>query len=326
MRVFLTGGTGFIGAGLARALRSRGDDVVALVRAPERAEPLSAMGCTLLQGDLGDTYLIRRGVEDCDAVVHAAAVYEVGIRARDRAAMFAANVTGTETVLRASLAAGVARTVYVSTVAVFGDTHGEVAVEGAAGPDGYTSYYEETKRQAHDVACALAAEGLPLVIAAPGAVYGPHDHSQVGNLLTQLRKGRLPLVPFGDLGLTAVHRDDVVDGLVACLDKGRLGETYILGGDIVTLREILATAADVLGRKPVRRDVPARLVKAIAPAGPVLGPVLGYPPNMSELISASDGVTFWASSDKARGELGYHPRPLEQGLRDTFQAEGVPVA
>lgn len=322
MKVFLTGATGFIGGAVARLLHERGDDVVALVRAPAKAESLSALGVRLVQGDLGDDYVMRAAMEGCDAVIHCAAVYAVGVPPGERPAMLAANVTGTERVLGAALALGIDKVVYVSTVAAFGNTRGAVVDESHEHRGGYTSYYEETKHQAHLVARRLVDEGLPCVIVQPGGVYGPHDPSQLGNALDQLLKGRLPFIAMGGTGLTLVHRDDVAEGIVLALDKGTPGECYVLGGEVATVREFLATAARVAGRRAPRGEVPTLLVKALAPLGPVLGPVLGLPPNLGELVASSDGVTWWASSEKAQRELGYTFRGLEQGLRDTLVAEG----
>ena len=322
MKVFLTGGTGFIGGEVARRLRARGDDVVALVRSPGSAEALSAIGCTLVAGSLSDLGAIRSGLDGADAAIHSAAVYEVGIPASQRPAMYETNVAGTRNVLSAALDAGTSKVVYVSTVAAFGDTRGTVVDETYEHPGRYTSYYDETKHLAHLEAKRFIAAGLPCVVVQPGAVYGPRDHSVVGDVIAKFMKHRLPAVPFPKMGLNAVHRDDVADGILLALDAGRTGEAYVLGGDVTTLGEIVATAARVAGRKPPRLTMPVRLVKAAAPFGRVIGPLLGYPPNMRELISTSDGVTFWASDAKARGELGYAPRGLEQGLRDTLAAEG----
>ncbi len=323
MKVFLTGGTGFIGGAVARRLRDRGDDVVALVRSPGKAEALSAIGVTLVQGGLADLDVIRSGMAGADAVIHGAAVYEVGIRAKDRPAMYETNVVGTENVLTMAREAGVPKVVYVSTVAAFGNTEGDVVEEGFAHREKYTSYYDETKHLAHRKAQRLIADGLPCVVVQPGAVYGPGDHSQVGNQLTQFLKGRLPLLAFGDLGLSLVHRDDVADGIVLALDKGVPGEHYVLGGEVSTLRGFIEAAATATGRRPPRGAMPVGLVKAAATVGPLVGPLLGYPPNMKELVSSSHQVTFWARSDKAKRELGWQPRSLEQGMRDTLLAIGA---
>ena len=315
MRIFLTGGTGFIGGEVARRLRERGDDVVALVRTPAKATHLSALGCELVAGDLSDTAAIRTGVQAADAVIHAAAVYEVGIPVSARAAMTDANVGGTERVLTAALEAGVKRAVYVSTVAVFGNTKGAVADEQwTRATDGFTSAYEQTKVEAHHVAQGLVAKGLPLVTVQPGVVYGPGDTSEMGGIFERHLAGKLPLVPFPGMGITPVHRDDVVTGVLLALDHGRVGESYVLAGETTTMGELVGALAEVSGKKPPRGAAPTWLIKALAPFGRFVGPLMGFPPNMKELITSSDGVTFWARSDKAQRELGWSYRPLPEGL------------
>lgn len=323
MRVFLTGATGFIGGGVARALRERGDEVVALIRNPGKARDLKAAGVTLVSGGLGDVGVIEEALTGADAAIHAAAVYEVGIPDSQRGAMFETNVGGTENVLRAALAAGTPKVVYVSTVAAFGNTHGEVVDETCSHSGEYGSYYEETKHLAHQAARRLIDDGLPCVIVQPGGVYGPGDHSAIGDLMERFAKGRLPVMVFPDLGFNLVHRDDVVQGILLALDRGTPGEQYVLGGEITTMGEAIETLARVLGRRPPRLTMPTALLRVSAPLGPVIGPVLGFPPNLRELIRTSDGVTYWARHDKAVRELGYAPRPLEQGLRDTLEAEGL---
>lgn len=331
MKVFLTGGTGFIGGEVARQLRERGDEVVGLARSPEKAEALSALGCEIVEGDLGDEAALRGGGEGCDAVVHAAAMYEVGIPASKRPAMHEANVAGTERVLRAALEARVPKVVYVSTVGVFGNTHGEVVDESYEHPGKhYTSYYEETKLEAHRVAKRMATDdGLPCVIVQPGGVYGPGDTSQVADLLEQFLSGRLPLMPFPELGICLSHVEDIAAGILLALDKGRLGEAYVLSGPATTMREAVETVARLSGRKPPRGALPTPLIKAMTPIGPLVGKLMGQPPNLRELISSADGVTFWATYEKASRELGYSPRGLEEGLRQTLEADDrypAPVA
>jgi dihydroflavonol-4-reductase len=323
MKVFVTGGTGFIGGHVVRQLRERGDDVVAWVRNPAKGASLAALGAELREGDLSDRAALSSAMEGCDAVIHGAAVYEVGIPAGERPAMYEANVVGTENVLGAALDAGVPKVVYISTVGAFGNTHGEVVDETYEHPgESFTSYYEETKYQAHQVAKRLIAEGLPCVIVQPGGVYGPEDHSALGKQVLDFVSGRLPLVPFADLGMNMVHVEDVAKGVVLALEKGRTGEAYVLGDQITTMRGLLDTTAKVAGKKPPRGNLPNGVMKAIAPLGPVIGRVMGQPPNFHELISSSVGVTFWAKQDKAVSELGFQPRGLETGLRQTLEAEG----
>lgn len=321
MKVFLTGGTGFIGGRVAAMLRERGDEVVALARNPDRAQKLRRIGAQLVRGDLSDRAALAEAMAGCDAVIHGAAVYEVGIPASARPAMFRANVIGTENALGAALDAGLPRVVYVSTIAAFGNTRGKVVDEGYEHPgDSYTSYYEETKVEAHRRAKHLIAEGLPCVIVQPGSVYGPGDHSAVGKQIEDFARGRLPALPFPELGLTMCFIDDVAAGILAALDRGEPGRAYVLGGEIARMRDVIATAARVTGRRPPRFTVPTALLRALAPAGPLVGRLMGQPPNLRELISSADGVTFWASHERARAELGYSPRSLEEGLRETLAA------
>jgi nucleoside-diphosphate-sugar epimerase len=318
----LTGGTGFIGGEVARLLRARGDLVRALVRTPTRAAALEALGCELVVGDLSDEEALTQACRGMDAVIHGAAVYEVGVPAERRGSMIDVNVCGTERVLGAALTAGVRRAVYISTVAVFGNTSGHVADEGWVRPDdgSYTSVYEETKVLAHRRAHEIAARGLPLVTVQPGLVYGPGDPSTVGDLLGRFLGGKLPALPFPAFGITPVHRDDVAAGVLLALDHGVPGECYVLAGEPVRMRDLVRELAVAAGRRPPRFSLPTVLIRAAAPLGRVLGPPLGFPPNLREVLSSSDGVTFWATAKKARDELAWTSRPLANGMRELVAA------
>jgi nucleoside-diphosphate-sugar epimerase len=319
MKAFVTGGNGFIGERLVRRLRDRGDDVVALVRSREKGAGLEEMGATLVEGDLSSSDAIRAGLEGCDSAFHIAAVYKVGIPEKEHEAMYDANVRGTERVLDAAFQAGVSRIVYVSTVNVFGNTRGDVVDESYERPgDDYLSYYDETKYLSHQVAKERIAKGAPVIIVQPGGVYGPGDHSELGNVIDQTSSGKLKALPFAGLGMNLVYVDDVADGILLAHDKGSIGESYVLGGEIATMRDLVEKTAAIAGRKPPKRDLPSGVIKLAAPAGPLVGKLMGFPPNFRELISASDGVTYWAKDDKARAELGYSPRDLETGLRQTL--------
>ena len=323
MKVFVTGGTGFIGGEVVRQLRARGDEVACLVRTPEKAAKLTELGCELVSGDLGDAEALRNGMQGCDGLVQAAAMYEVGIPEKQHPAMYEANVRGSERVLRAALEAKVGKVVYVSTVGIFGNTHGEVVDESYEHPGKeFTSYYEETKLEGHRIAKRMMAEdGLPGVIVQPGGVYGPGDESQVADLLKEFFAGRLFLLPFPKLGICLTHVEDIAAGILLALDKGVVGETYVISGPATTMREAIDTIAAVSGRKAPKRNLPTPLMKALTPIGPLVGKMMGQPPNLRELISTADGVTFWASYEKAGRELGYAPRGLEEGIRETLVAD-----
>ena len=228
MRAFVTGGTGFIGGRVVRKLRERGDEVVALVRSSATATDLAEIGCELVEGDLGS--------EGCDSAFHVAAVYKVGIPSSEREAMRDANVRGTERVLDAAIEAGVKRIVYVSTVGIFGNTHGKV-VDESYQRDGepFLSCYEETKYRSHEVALDRIAKGAPIVIVQPGGVYGPGDHSEIGNIIDQTRTGKLKMLMFPGTGFNLVYVDDVANGILLAYEKGEVGESYVLGGELSTM-------------------------------------------------------------------------------------------
>src|SRR5688572_5176801 len=248
MKVFVTGATGFVTGTVTLQLLARGDQVRALVRDASRGRTLERAGATVVAGDLSDAGSLRRGMEGVDAIVHGAAIYEVGIPPLRRPAMYETNVLGTQRVLEAALAAGVRRVVYVSTCAVFGNTRGAIVDETYTRSGPYTSYYEETKVRAHEIALALAERGLPVSIAQPGGVYGPGDSSALGGLMRTFTQGRLPFVPFPDTGLNFVHVDDVARGIVLVLDRGQAGRSYVLGGEIARVGDAFAALARVTGR------------------------------------------------------------------------------
>ncbi len=319
----MTGGTGFIGGEVVRQLRARGDEVVCLVRNPEKGKKVAELGCVLVAGDLGDERAIREGMTGCDAVIHAAAVYEVGIPASQREPMREANVGGTERVLGAALEAKIAKVVYVSTVGVFGNTDGKIVDESYEHPaKSFTSCYEQTKWEAHQVAKRLIGEGLPCVIMQPGGVYGPGDTSSIAVMLNEFLAGKMPLIPFPDLGICLTHVEDIATGIVLGLDLGQPGEAYVISGPATTVREAIGVVAAATGKKAPKRALPTPLLKALTPIGPLVGKMMGQPPNLRELIASADGVTFWASYDKAKNQLGYEPRGLDEGMRAMLSAEG----
>ena len=320
MKAFVTGATGFVGGKLVARLRDRGDEVVALVRTPSKAGRLKELGCTIVEGDLSSRDAIRAGLAGVDSVFHVAADYRVGIPGSQRDAMYEANVTGTEIVVDAALEAGVSKILYVSTIGYFGNTRSEVVDETFQRTDlDWLSAYDETKYLAHEVVKDRIDKGAPIVITQPGGIYGPGDQSDLAELIDRVRKGKLPFLPMPEVGFNFVHVDDVVEGIVLAHDKGRIGESYVLGGELTTLGGFVETLTGLEGGRPPR-VLPTIFVKASAPFGPLVGKAFGLPPNLGEMIKAADGVTYWATDDKARRELGYQPRLLDVGLKQTISA------
>jgi nucleoside-diphosphate-sugar epimerase len=199
---------------------------------------------------------------------------------------------------------------------VFGNTHGKAVDETYRRPgDDFLSYYDETKFLAHEVALDRIGRGYPVVIAQPGGVYGPGDTSQIANFVDLIRRGRLKALTFPETGLNFLHVEDCVDGILLVHDEGRIGESYVLGGEMTTIGDAIKRVAAILGRKPPRIVIPSAMVKMSIPLAPLITRMMGLGPNLRELIKAADGVTYWGTDAKARRELGYSPRDLDTGLR-----------
>jgi nucleoside-diphosphate-sugar epimerase len=256
-------------------------------------------------------------------VIHIAGSYQVGIPMSERPAMYEANVGATQRVLDAAIAAGVPRIVYISTVNVFGNTHGRIVDETYERDlsEGFLSYYDETKYLAHVAAEARVEAGAPIVIVLPGTVYGAGDHSGMGAQMKAAYDGTTAFIAFADTGIAPTYVDDVAGAIVAALDRGRPGEEYILTGANTRLGEAMRVAARLAGRKPPRLSIPNAILRFGSRLTPNGGAIFGVPPNLREIVSAADGVTYWASSAKAVAELGFMPRSLEVGLRDAFGSD-----
>jgi len=324
VKSFVTGGGGFLGSAVVQRLVARGDEVVGLARSEDGATRLTRLGAVPVRGEITDALVLNQLLNDVDAVFHVAGAYRIGIPESEHEDMFKANVDGTTLVLDAAITAGVARIVYVSTVGVFGNTRGRVVDETYERPDrDFLSYYDATKYMAHRVAVGRQAAGAPVVIAQPGAVYGPGDHSELGAQIEQAARGKYTIRAFPELGLTLSYIDDVAAGIVLAQEKGADGESYILGGEVTRLGAIVDAVADLTGHKRARFKMPSTVLRAVTPFGSVVGRVTGTGPNLHEVIRASKDVTYWASSAKAERELGYAPRGMAQGLHDLLAARGV---
>lgn len=321
MRIFITGGAGFIGLAVVRRLVQRGDRVMAIVRDPDQATALADLGAEMRAGDLSRTAAIVDAMRGTDAAIHVAGMYRVGIPAAMRPAMLDSNVGVTHRMLDAVATAGLDRLIYVSTVNVAGNTKGRIIDERYRRDlsEGFLSYYDETKYLAHRAVRERVDSGASIVIAMPGATYGPRDHSGIGQQLRSAYEGTLGYLALADVGISAVYVEDAAAGIVAALDRGRVGESYILGGENTRLRDAMRVAARIGGRSLPRLELPTALVRVGSHAPQALARAVGLPDDLGEVLRASLGVTYWASSAKAATELGYRPRDLGTGLRATFE-------
>jgi nucleoside-diphosphate-sugar epimerase len=311
VRAFVTGGTGFLGGALLRELLANGYTVTALVRTFERAQ-LLPRAVRAVPADITRPDSFRQALSDVDVVFHLAAVTRVGIRLKDRPRVQRINVEGTRHVLERAVEAGVPRLIHVSNIDVYGDTRGQCVAETyQPNAPTFENEAQRTKHSAHfEVAAPLQARGAPLVIACPGALYGPGDLAPQHRLLHLQARGRLPVMLGPDNAYSWTHVADAARGLRLAAEAGQPGETYILCGPAHTYREFFAANARAAGVSAPLLWLPSSLARTLAR-------MLERPlPHLAEQFRTLAGVTYLASSAKAQTELGWQARTLEEGAKD----------
>ena len=313
----LTGGTGFVGAAVARALLARGHSVRALVRPRSDRRNLEGLPVELVEGDLTDAASLARAVAGCRFVLHVAADYRIWVPDPD--AMLRANVEGTRALMLAALAAGVERVVHCSSVAALGLTaDGTPADETTpVSEESVVGIYKKSKYRAERAVLALVAErGLPAVIVNPSTPVGPRDikPTPTGKMIADAAAGRMPA--YVDTGLNVVHVDDVAEGHLLALERGRIGEKYILGGENLLLRDLLALVARAAGRRPPAIGLPNAALWPVALGCEALARVTGVEPLVTRNHLRMARKKMFFSCEKAKAELGYAPRPAEAAVRD----------
>jgi dihydroflavonol-4-reductase len=317
----VTGATGFVGSAVARRLLAAGHQVRALVRATSDRRNLEGLPVEIALGDLTDTDSLRAALYGCRVLFHVAADYRLWVR--DPRAMHAANVDGTVALMRAALEGQVEQIVYTSSVATLGltrdstpaDEDTPVVLDDMIGP------YKRSKFLAErEVRRLVDTEGLPAVIVNPSTPVGPGDAkpTPTGRMLVDAARGRVPA--FVDTGLNVVHVDDVAEGHRLALERGRAGARYILGGENLTLQEILTQIATLTGHAPPRLRLPRVALYPLAYAAQAWARLSrrGTPlVTVDELRMARKRMFF--SSARAERELGYRARPAAQALEDAVQ-------
>lgn len=318
MTTLVTGASGLVGAAVARRLVHAGHEIRALVRASSDRRNLERLPVDCAVGDLTDRASLDRALAGCAALFHVAADYRLW--ALDAAELYAANVTGTRNIMQAALGAGVERIVYTSSVATLGlDATGAPADESSPSTiDDMIGHYKRSKFLAEEAVRELVqSRGLPAVIVNPSTPIGPGDikPTPTGRMIADAARGRMPA--YVDTGLNIVHVDDVAMGHLLAFTRGGLGERYILGGENLSLKQILDTIASLSGRSPPRLRLPHNLLLPIAHVAETWARLV----KSSSLTLTVDSVRMakkrmYFSSDKARRELGYEPRPAIDALRD----------
>jgi dihydroflavonol-4-reductase len=321
MTTLVTGATGFVGAAVLRCLKKAGHNVRALVRPTSDRRNLSDVDCEIVTGDLTEPESLKRAVQNCEAVFHVAADYRIWVPDRDQ--MNRVNVQGTVDLILAAAAAGVSRMVYTSSVATLrlrddglpADEKSQAELSDMIGA------YKQSKFLAErEVKRLMADAKIPVIIVQPTAPFGPGDikPTPTGRLVVEAGAGRMPA--YVNTGLNVVHVDDVAKGHLLAYEKGAVGESYILGGENKTLRWILETVAELTGQRPPRVRLPHWFLTPVAYVWEGVTRLRGSGEPMMTVDSVRmSRKLMYFSTEKARRELGYSPRPAVEALRDGIE-------
>lgn len=320
MKILLTGATGFVGSAVLRALCRRGHTVRALVRARSDRRNLAGEDVEVVVGDLTDVASLRRSMAGCMALFHVAADYRLW--APDADAMHRANVAGTRALMQVAADAGVQRVVYTSSVATLGAVSGGGVADESTPVQGRDMIgpYKQSKFLAEAEVRAMATAGLPVVIVNPSTPVGPRDikPTPTGRIIRDAACGRIPA--YVDTGLNIVHVDDVAEGHCLAFERGTIGARYILGGENLSLRDILTIIAGLAGRRPPRMRLSPVWLRPVAWTAEAWVRARGYGVPVvtrDELRMAEKRMFF--SSARAERELGYRFRPAREALADAVR-------
>lgn len=316
MKALVTGATGFVGSRVARALLAAGWQVRALVRPSSTQSNLRGLSVETVTGDLTDAASLDRAVAGCQALLHVAADYRLGSSRPQE--LYRSNVDGTRNILQAAVRAGVQRIVHTSSVATIG-----LPADGSPGTEDtpvtledMIGHYKRSKFLAEQVAIETARNGAPVVIVNPSTPIGPGDvkPTPTGQIVLDAARGRTPA--YVDTGLNIVHVDDVAAGHLLALQSGKPGERYILGGEDMSLREILEQVSRLVGRPPPRIRLPHAAVLPIAYIAEGFARLTGTTTRVTvEAVRMSQKRMYFSSARAAR-ELGYRWRPPAEAFAD----------
>ncbi|WP_414463856.1 NAD-dependent epimerase/dehydratase family protein [Hyphomicrobium sp. B1] len=316
---FLTGASGFVGSAVARKLLDEGFAVRALVRKSSNRANLADIPLDVVEGDIRDAALVERAMQGARYVFHVAADYRLW--ALDPEEIVRTNTEGTRAIMSAAQKAGAERIVYTSSVATLrlaGDGTPSDETMPLKAEDAIGAYKKSKVLAERLVERMIADDDLPAVIVNPSTPIGPRDvrPTPTGRIVVEAAVGRMPA--YVETGLNLVHVDDVADGHVAALKKGRIGERYILGGQDMTLGQMLAEIAQLAGRRAPTIKLPRELIYPIAYGAELAARVTGREP-----FATVDGLRMakykmFFSSAKAERELGYRARPAREALAEAF--------
>ena len=327
MTTLVTGATGFVGSAVARTLAARGHTLRLMTRPTSDRRNLAGVEAEIVTGDLTDPASLARAVAGCRYLVHVAADYRFWVP--DPEAMLRANVDGTVAIMRAAREAGVERIVHTSSVAALGLV-GDGTLSDETTPAKQSDFVGTYKRSKflgeRAVLDLVHQEGIPAVIVNPAAPVGPRDikPTPTGKMIRDAAAGKVPA--FIDTGLNIVHVDDVAEGHALALERGRIGERYVLGGENMLLKDILVLVTEVAGKRPPTIRLPEAAVWPAALAMEGFARLTGIAPMMTRDHLKMARKKMFYSSAKAIAELGYQPRPVRGAVEDAvawFRANGM---
>jgi dihydroflavonol-4-reductase len=315
MLAFVTGATGFVGTHVARALADRGADLRLLVRSSSDTRNIEGFKADRVTGDLREPVSIEKAMQGCDTVFHVAADYRLWVRDPD--SMYRSNVEGTRAVLQAARKNRVRRVVYTSSVATMGftgnghpaDENSPVSLANMIGP------YKRSKFMAEQVALEAARDGMDVVVVNPTTPVGERDirPTPTGRIVLDFLKKKFPA--YVDTGLNLVDVAACAQGHIAALEKGRSGERYILGGENLTLKQILDKLAAITGLTSPRVKVPYALALATGVVDElVTGRLMGGEPRATIDAVRMGRKKMFVTSAKAERELGWKSLPVNDAL------------
>jgi len=316
MKYFVTGATGFVGGVLVKKLREQGHEVHASVRNLDKAKDLQDFGVELFKGDVTDKESMREAMTGVDGIYHVAGWYKIGTR--DKSGGEKVNIQGTRNVLELMQELKIAKGVYTSSLVVNSNTRGEMKDEGYDFTGKHLSEYDRTKAVAHKIANEFITNGLPLVIVLPGVIYGPRDTSILRVNIHDFLNQKLPMLP-SQTAYCWAHVDDIVQGHILAMEKGRMGESYIIAGEPYTVVDAFRLAGQIAGKR-VPGEVSHKIMRALSI---IVTPFDNFLPETytSESLREVAGPTYLGDNSKAKRELGYNPRPMSEGWTETVKHE-----